>query len=176
MATIYYTSATLDGFMAGPGDSLDWLDGHDRHEDRPSSYGPFIARVGTVVMGRRTFDWVAAHDPEAAVRGIYAEPTWILTHRPIDALPDHVHTYAGDISDLHEELAAASAGRDVWIVGGGEVAGAFADAGLLDEIWVQLAPVTLGAGTSVLPRRLDLELIDAEANGAFVDVRYRVRR
>jgi len=48
----------------------------------------------------------------------------------------------GPIAAVHPELVAASAGKDVWVVGGGEVAGQFADTRLLDELWVQYAPVT----------------------------------
>ena len=59
-------------------------------------------------------------------------------------------------------------------LGGGDLAGQFADAGLLDEVWVQYAPVTLGAGAPLLPRALDLELIDVARNEAFLCGRYRV--
>jgi dihydrofolate reductase len=61
------------------------------------------------------------------------------------------------------------------VVGGGDLAGQFADAGLLNEIWVQFAPVTLGAGRPLLPRALDLELLDVARNRDFMCGRYRVR-
>lgn len=60
------------------------------------------------------------------------------------------------------------------MVGGGDLAGQFADAGLLDEVWVQYAPVTLGEGQPLLPRALQLELLDTARNRAFVCARYRV--
>ena len=71
-------------------------------------------------------------------------------------------------------MVAAAGGLDVWVVGGGDLAGQFADAGLLDEVWVQFAPVTLGAGAPLLPRALDLELLDVARNEAFLCGRYRV--
>jgi dihydrofolate reductase len=61
------------------------------------------------------------------------------------------------------------------VVGGGDLAGQFADAGLLEEIWVQFAAVTLGAGRPLLPRVLDLELLDVARNRDFLCGRYRVR-
>ena len=63
------------------------------------------------------------------------------------------------------------------LVGGGEVVGQFADVGLLDEIRLSIAPVTLGAGAPLLPRRLlasDLTLVDVERQGQFVAATYRV--
>lgn len=67
----------------------------------------------------------------------------------------------------------------MWLVGGGELVGQFADAGLLDEILVGVAPVTLGGGAPLLPRRLtaaDLELVDVGRDKQFVLLSYRLRR
>ena len=58
-----------------------------------------------------------------------------------------------EVPDVHAEMVAAAGDRDVWIVGGGDLAGQFADRGLLDEVVVSIAPVTLGSGAPLLPRR-----------------------
>ena len=71
---------------------------------------------------------------------------------------------------------AAAAGRNVWIVGGGDLAGQFADAGLLDEILVMIAPVALAGGAPLLPRRLELRLEELGQNGDFACARYAVVR
>lgn len=78
------------------------------------------------------------------------------------------------IPAVHAEMTDTAGQRDLWIVGGGDLAGQFADAGLLDEVWLQYAPVTLGAGAPVLPRELDLELLDFARNRDFLCGRYRV--
>ena len=68
-------------------------------------------------------------------------------------------------------------GKNIWIVGGGELAGAFADAGLLDELILGVAPVTLGAGAPLLPRRLTsarLKLSGVEQRGEFAYLTYQV--
>jgi dihydrofolate reductase len=76
---------------------------------------------------------------------------------------------------VHADLVAAAAGGgDVWVVGGGDLAGQFADAGLLDEIVVAIAPVTLGAGRPLFPRRYALRLDEVARNGAFACARYTV--
>ncbi|WP_197274976.1 dihydrofolate reductase family protein [Luteipulveratus halotolerans] len=54
----------------------------------------------------------------------------------------------------YDDILAKAAGRNVWVLGGGDVVGQFDDAGLLDEIILGMAPVTLGAGDPLLPRRI----------------------
>ena len=61
----------------------------------------------------------------------------------------------GDVRPVHEAMTAAAGGKNIWLVGGGELVGQFADAGLLDEIIAGVAPVTLGAGAPLLPRRIE---------------------
>jgi dihydrofolate reductase len=73
----------------------------------------------------------------------------------------------------------AAGGKNIWLVGGGDLVGQFADAGLLDEILLGVAPVTLGRGAPLLPRRLtasELELVDVSRAGQFARLTYRVRR
>lgn len=67
---------------------------------------------------------------------------------------------AGDVVATHTEMVDAGDGKDVWVVGGGDLAGQFAEAELLDEMVVSIAPVTLGAGRPLVPRRFDLQLVD----------------
>jgi dihydrofolate reductase len=71
-------------------------------------------------------------------------------------------------------MVEAAGDRNVWIVGGGDLAGQFADAGLLDEVIVSIAPVTLGAGAPLLPRRLELRLDELDRNGDFACARFSV--
>ena len=77
---------------------------------------------------------------------------------------------------MHGELVEAAGGRNVWIVGGGDLAGQFADAGLLDEVIVYVAPVTLGGGAPLLPRRVELRLEELARNRDFACARYSVVR
>ena len=80
---------------------------------------------------------------------------------------------SGGVREVYDAMAAAADGKDLWVVGGGDLVGQFADEGLLDEVITYIAPVTLGAGRPILPRRLDLELLEATQNKAFVAARYR---
>jgi dihydrofolate reductase len=173
--TVYYTATTLDGFIADSADSLDWLLVQDIDADGPMNYTAFIAGVGAIVMGATTYEWIRARIVEGSEKWGYTVPTVVFTHRDLPAVEGaDLRFAAGDVRAVHAELVAAAGGKDVWVVGGGDLAGQFADAGLLDEIVASIAPVTLGAGRPLFPRRYALRLIDLARNGAFACARYAV--
>jgi dihydrofolate reductase len=179
--TQYYTATTLDGFIADPDNSLDWLFTRKREEGGPLNYGDFIADVGALAMGSTTYEWILDHEfagkAPAEWKWPYEIPCWVFTHRQLPIVPDsRIEFTSADIGTVHEEMVAAAAGRNVWIVGGGDLAGQFADAGLLDEVIALIAPVTLGGGAPVLPRRIELRLIELGRNGDFAAARYAVQR
>ena len=173
MTTHFYTASSLDGFIATTDHSLEWLFAQDFDLEGPMAYPKFIERIGALAMGASTYEWLLRNQEGWE----YRVPVWVLTHRelPVPEGAD-VRIAQGDVRRLHAEMADAAGDKDIWIVGGGDLAGQFADAGLLDELWVQFAPVTLGEGRSLLPRRLDLELLEVERNRDFVCTRYRVRK
>jgi dihydrofolate reductase len=177
--TQYYTATTLDGFIADPDDSLEWLFSRRRDPGGPLDYEAFIADVGAMAMGATTYEWILDHEfagkDEAEWKWPYELPCWVFTHRQLRVVPDAPVAFtSADVAAVHEAMVAAAGGRNVWIVGGGDLAGQFADAGLLDEVLVTFAPVTLGAGAPLLPRRLELRLEDVGRNGDFVAARFTV--
>ncbi|HMR50080.1 MAG TPA: dihydrofolate reductase family protein [Arachnia sp.] len=95
----------------------------------------------------------------------------------IQPIPDgaDVRFVQGAPADLFDDIAASAAGKDIWVMGGGGLAGQFADAGLLDEVWVHFAPVMLGSGQPLFTRTVQLDLIDVVRNRDFACTRYRVR-
>src|SRR5215218_7825446 len=179
MLTQYYTATSLDGFIADADNSLGWLFTRNQEEQGPQNYGDFIARVGALAMGSATYEWILDHefsgkDP-AEWKWPYAVPCWVFTHRKLPVVPNApVEFTSGDVAGVHEEMVRAAGERNVWIVGGGDLAGQFADAGLLDEVIVSIAPVTLGAGAPLLPRRIELRLEELGRNGDFAAAKYSV--
>lgn len=179
--TQYYTATTLDGFIADPHNSLDWLFTRQQDREGPLNYSAFIAGVGALAMGSTTYEWILEHefadkDP-AAWKWPYDIPCWVFTRRQLPVVPHaRVEFTSADIAGVHAELVSAANGRNVWIAGGGDLAGQFADAGLLDEVIVYIAPVTLGAGAPLLPRRTELRLEETARNGDFVCARFSVVR
>jgi dihydrofolate reductase len=179
--TQYYTATTLDGFIADPSNSLDWLFTRQQDKAGPMNYGEFIAGVGALAMGSTTYEWILDHefrdkDP-SEWKWPYEIPTWVFTHRDLRAVPNaRIEFTSGDVAKVHEEMAGAAGDRNIWIVGGGDLAGQFADAGLLDEVIVMIAPVTLGSGAPLLPRRQELKLEEVARNGDFTCARLSVAR
>jgi dihydrofolate reductase len=172
--TQYYTAATLDGFIADPDNSLDWLFSRQREEGGALDYSKFIADVGAIAMGSTTYEWILDHE---TANWPYEQPSWVFTHRELAVVADaRVEFVSGDVAPVHEEMVRAAGGKNVWVVGGGDLAGQFADAGLLDEVLVTIAPVTIGAGAPLLPRRIELSLEEVARNGDFACVRFVVVR
>ncbi|MDX2702899.1 dihydrofolate reductase family protein [Streptomyces sp. PA03-6a] len=180
--TQYFTATSLDGFIAEPDGSLDWLfevegEGFER-------FRAFFAGVGAFAMGATTYEWILDHDRLLERPGKWTEyygttPAWVFTHRDLPAVPGADVTFVrDDVRPVHEAMTAAAGGRNIWLVGGGELVGAFADHGLLDDLILGVAPVTLGAGAPLLPRRLTsarLRLTDVERVGQFAYLTYTTR-
>ena len=179
--TQYYTATSLDGFIADSDNSLEWLFGRKRDEDGPLNYGDFIAEVGALAMGSTTYEWILDHefadkDP-AELNWPYEIPCWVFTHRELAVVSGApIEFTSADVTTVHQQMTDAARDRNVWIVGGGDLAGQFADAGLLDEVIVSIAPVTLGRGAPLLPRRIELRLDELERNGDFAGARFTVRK
>jgi dihydrofolate reductase len=181
MKTQYYTASSLDGFIADAEHSLEWLfqfgDGAD------AEYAAFVRGVGAVAMGSTTYEWILRHHilpgAERPQPWPYAQPTWVFTSRTLrEAQGADVRFVSGDVRPVHAAMAAAAGGKNLWLVGGGDLVGQFHDHGLLDEILVGVAPVTLGTGAPLLPRRITtppLRLVSATAYGdTFALLRYEV--
>jgi dihydrofolate reductase len=180
----YLTACTLDGFIADVENSLDWLF-EVPHDDSDGFWDEWFPGVGALVMGATTYEWMIGHyglaDSPAKWKEFYGErPGWVFTHRHLPPLPGvDIAFVQGDVVHVHADIVAAVGGTDVWLVGGGDLVGQFHDAGLLDEIILQMTPVTLGAGAPVLPRRItskDLVFRDAELIGQRVRITVDVRR
>ena len=177
MATVYFTASSVDGFIADADNSLSWLLTRDVDASGPMGYQGFLDTVvGALVMGSTTYEWILENHDGGGSRWPYALPTWVFSSRRLEPVDADVRFVSGPVAPVHEEMVRAAGGRGVWIVGGGDLAGQFADAGLLDELWVQYAPVSLGAGAPLLPRRLELELQEVVRNRDFACARYSVAR
>lgn len=179
--TQYFTTTSIDGFIADEHHSLEWLREAPREADQ---FGPFFAGVGAFAMGANSYRWMLEHenllDQPRKWRTWYGEvPCWVFTHSAMPLVAGANITFVdGDVRPVHEAMVTAARGKNIWITGGGELAGTFADHGLLDEVILGVAPVTLGAGAPLLPRRLlsaRLNLIDVERAGQFAYLTYGLR-
>lgn len=191
--TQYYAAATLDGYIAESDDSLGWLMGYEGSYDgeeaeaSPMSdggaYERFYEGVGAQVSGSATYEFVLDHldsDDDWPYKG---KPYWVLTSREL-RIPQgdgiDVRLAKGKVADLHQEMLESAAGRNLWVVGGGDVASQYADAGLLDELLLTVVPVVLGDGKPLFDERLPggpLQLLGTTVfQSGMVELRYELSR
>jgi dihydrofolate reductase len=152
----YYLAASLDGFIGTPDGDVSWLEPYP-----PESLGfsEFLAGIGTIVMGRASYEQVLDFGPWP-----YGDKrTVVLTSRPLRPAVAQVEAWSGDVDALIAEARGRGKG-DVWILGGARAARLFLDAGLIDRLEVLVVPVLLGQGIPMFggpPQRLDLGLVSA---------------
>jgi dihydrofolate reductase len=181
--TQYYTATSIDGFIADADNSLEWLFqvGSGEEEGMQDEYPKFMSEVGAMAMGSTTYKWIAEHTGflEDPAKWEYTIPTWVFSSRDLPRAEGlDIRFVRGDVRPVYDEMAAAAGGRNLWLVGGGELVGQFYDQGLLDELILGVAPVFLGSGAPLLPRRItapSLKLTDVTRYGeTFVTLRYAV--
>ena len=183
MKTQYYTATSLDGFIATEDNSLEWLFQLGDPDDL--SYPDFIAEIGALTMGSATYKWLLNNSHKVAAETgspwPYDQPAWIFTSRTLPVIEGaDIRFVKGDVSKVHCQMKAVAGDKNIWIVGGGDLAGQFYDAGLLDELIVQIGSVALGSGKPLFPRKVlspNLRLISVRQIGAgMVELRYEVYR
>ena len=175
--TQYYTAATLDGYIADEDNSLQWLFDVERDDVDNRAWDAFIGRVGAMAMGSTTYEWVVEHEnllefPDRWRQTYGERPTWVFTHRDLPRIEGADIAFVRDeVAPVHAAMVQAAGERNVWVIGGGDLVGQFHDAGLLDQVIVGIAPVTLGAGAPLLPRRIEgLRLVDVAQDGQMVSL------
>jgi dihydrofolate reductase len=169
---------SLDGFIAGPGDAMDWHDDVKIDFMAQPEFAEIAAATGAMLIGRRTSDVgdrMEAQEP-GSVDYPFSGPMFVLTHRPPDP-PDPDVTYlSGDIGDAVATALAAAGGKSLEILGA-DVAAQCLQAGLVDEILVYVMPVLLGDGTRLYSApglaRIGLEPLSSTRVGPVTVLRFR---
>lgn len=178
MKTIYFAASSLDGFISDKDDSLEWL--FQFGEPEGNYIGRFVDTVGALAMGSTTYQWMYDN-----MRGFgdgawpYKVPAFVFSTRDLPVYPGaDIRFVRGDVRPVHRQMALEAKERNIWIVGGGELAGAFYDARLLDELIIQFVSVTLGEGAPLFPRTmkkpLKLESVQ-RLDREFAELRYSVQ-
>jgi dihydrofolate reductase len=167
---------SLDGFIAGPGDAMDWIFDFVA----PDEFPEIAAATGAMLVGRRTWEVGARIEAEQSGSADYpfSGPTFVLTHSPPEP-PDPDVTYLTD--DIGEAVATAleaAGGKNLEILGA-DVAGQCLRRGLVDEILVYVMPVLLGDGIRFSPPglpRIDLEPVSSSRSRDVTILRFHVRK
>jgi dihydrofolate reductase len=149
---LLFIATSLDGYIAGPGGSLDWL-----FTDDDYGYDTFIEGVDTLAMGRNTFETVLGFG-EWPYSGLN---TWVFSRRENPTLDPRARYTSAAPSEWLANVAREP-GKNIWVVGGGELIQSFLDARLVDEMTISVHPIVLGGGTPLFPqgsRRHKLRLV-----------------
>ena len=141
-----YIATSLDGYIATQDDRLDWLYAHEGLDLGEYDYRIFLKRIGTVVMGRGTYDFL---EDEGAPWAYGNQRVFVVTSRPVTT-PKGPLGVRADIDALIGELRALTDG-DVWVLGGGKLQMAFIERGALDEIEIYVMPDLIGGGRPLFP-------------------------
>jgi dihydrofolate reductase len=175
MATVsWHVVMSLDGYVAAPGDDMSWI---FEVFDQSETVDEIVNATGAIVMGRRTYE-VEDRDRPGIYGGMWTGPLFVVTHNPPETAPDWMTgTFVDGVEDAVAQAKAAVGGRKVGLLGA-NVARQCLDAGLLDEIVVQVAPILLGDGVRMLARpggqRIKLEKTTVAESGQLTDLGFRV--
>jgi dihydrofolate reductase len=182
MKTQYYTATSINGYLADENNSSDWLFQFKEIESI-KGYPQFIEHVGAIAMGSTTYKWIIEHGNMLGGqrKWPYGVPTWVFSTRKLPVVESaDIHLVQGDVVPVHTKMVKAASGKNIWLAGGGDLVGQFHDRGLLDEIILNVAPIMLGSGAPLLPRRITtppLKLTGVQRHGdVFVILSYEVQR
>lgn len=151
MKTIYFAAASLGGSIADKNNSLEWL-----FKNGPTDLqfiDQFIETVGAIAMGSSTYQWLLDN-----MEGPwpYKVPCLVFTHRNLKKIENaDIRFTQGDVQSQHEELKRLAAGKNIWLMSGGDLVGQFYDHGLVDEMNIQTVAVFLNEGKKLFSRRTE---------------------
>jgi dihydrofolate reductase len=176
---LWHTTMSLDGFIAGPGDAMDWI---FKYAYPKEELDEVIRTTGALLVGRRSYDVGRREEAPPEARkpygGAWKGPQIVLTHNPPNITEDPTITFlTSDISNAVARARKAAGEKNVVIIGA-SVARQCIDKGLIDEIFVHIAPILLGDGIPFFRRqgtaKTELEMIKFTKFETIVNIRYRV--
>ncbi|SES12163.1 dihydrofolate reductase family protein [Salipaludibacillus aurantiacus] len=170
---VLFIAMSLDGYIATKDESLDWLFNSEGEGD--NGYSEFYDTVDTVLIGKKTYDWIMKH--ETGNFPYNNKDCYVFTRSPIED--------TGDVSFINEDIVSFTnqlknqEGKNIWIVGGGELLQSFVEEKLVDEIILTVAPTVIGNGIPLFKEgdyQLDLSLKGTRNFNQFVELHYTVKK
>ncbi|QCR33078.1 dihydrofolate reductase family protein [Lysinibacillus sp. SGAir0095] len=169
---VVFIATTLDGYIATKEDSLEWL--FKVEGDGDNGYSEFYETVDTVVMGKRTYDWLMEQDLEEFP--YKNKECYVFTRSTLKNTEDVIFVNE-DVTKFAEKRMNQD-GKSIWIVGGGELLHSFIEEKLVDEFIITIAPTLLGNGIPLFKKgddQLDLLLKGTRTFNQFVELHYEVK-
>lgn len=175
---LWHFTMSLDGFVAGPKHSMDWMAGISF---RPGLVEEYVETTGAILGGRAGWDvdrdgWEHGHAPYG---GAWKGPIFILTHHPEDAAEAAGVTFLNcDVAEAVRTALHAADGKNVEVFSP-TIGRQLLDRGLIDEVDIHIAPMLLGDGIRLFDnpsgRPVRLGLVNGDDPTAVVNVRYSVK-
>lgn len=170
---VLFIATSLDGYIARKDDSLDWLFRVEGEGD--NGYSKFYETVDTILIGRRTYDWIMEHE-----KGDFPyknKECYVFSRSAIED-NKYVKFVNEDIIDFSQKLKNEN-GKNIWIVGGGELLHSFIKEKLIDELIITIAPTLIGKGIPLFKEddfELELSLKDIKRFNQFAELHYEVQK
>lgn len=169
---VLYIASSLDGYIATKDDSLEWL--YNVEGEGDNGYSEFYETVDTVLLGKRSYDWIMQQDiGEFPYKN---KECFVFTRSHIEDTED-VKFINDNVTKFIDKLKSQD-GKNIWIVGGGELLDSFIQAKLVDDLIITIAPTILGKGIPLFKEgdyQLDLSLKGMRNFNQFVELHYGVK-
>jgi dihydrofolate reductase len=173
--TILYIATSLDGYVAGPDDEVEWL---NRYNNVNFGLKEFLSMVGAIIMGRRSYDMGVEHKWFSHYN--YEVPIFVVSHdQPVSINKDAEFIFVTNgIETAHRQAKSKAGNKNIWIFGGANIAQQYLQLGLIDEISIGITPTLLGNGKRLfdnINRYTKLALIKTKQYGEdLVELNYKV--
>lgn len=170
--TVLYIAASLDGYIATKEDTLEWLFNTEGEGD--NGYSEFYETVDTIILGRRTYDWILNMEGDNFP---YKGKQCFVFSGTKQEEDGNVRFFHGDIVEFIEGLKQEE-GKNIWIVGGGELLHHFISNRLVDEWIINIAPTVLGDGIPLFKKQdfeTPLRLTGVRRFNQFTELHYETR-
>ncbi|WP_404451912.1 dihydrofolate reductase family protein [Virgibacillus necropolis] len=169
---VLFIASSLDGYIATKDESLEWL--YNVEGEGDNGFSEFYETVDTVLLGKRTYDWVMKQDIEEFP--YKNKECYVFTRSSIEDTED-VKFVNDDVNEFVDKLKSQD-GKNIWIVGGGELLHSFIQEKLVDELIITVSPSLLGKGVPLFREgdyQLDLSLKGMRSFNQFVELHYEVK-
>lgn len=156
---ILYIAMSLDGYIAKPNNDLSFLNLVQK-EGEDYGYAAFINTVDTVILGRKTYDWIMTQVP---IFPHANNETYIITRTPKTSI-GNINYYTGNLNELVINLKS-KIGKNIFVDGGAEIVNEFLKENLIDEFIISIIPILLGNGTQLFKNKyadLNLKLVSTK--------------
>lgn len=170
---VLFIATSLDGYIATEDDSLEWLFKVDGEGD--NGFSEFYDTVDTVIMGRRTYDWLLEQELESFP---YEGKECYVFSRTVSEDNENVQFFSGDVVDLTNQLKNKE-GKNIWVMGGGDLIHSFINKRLVDELIVTVSPVLIGKGIPLFKEfdfEIELSLKSINRFNQFAELHYEVKK